>query len=257
MQKNPLHPILLLGLIWILVSLACSTASAPTATPAPTKVPATATATLKPTATYIPTATANATQTQAAVDLQTRIQGYVTDGFLPSANGKFSPLTDQTVELAQANYLNFQDAGFEDKVKNFAVWSDVKMSAATSVNYPRYSGCGFTFRLKENGDAYTAMMIKDRVLLTTCQNSRCYELGKTKGTGTLSFQDSFQATLEVIVNDVHTYVLVDKQLIGEYTLSADKLIDPGYVAYSIISGTNKDYGTRCEYSNGGLWVPAQ
>jgi len=37
-------------------------------------------------------------------------------------------------------------------------------------------------------------------------------------------------------------------------LFTEKLLNPGYLLYSIISGTNADYGTRCEITNAGLWV---
>ena len=60
--------------------------------------------------------------------------------------------------------------------------------------------------------------------------------------------------MELIVNDTQAYVLVDGEFIGEYTLSTDRLLDPGYLLYSIISGTNKDYGVRCEMTNSNLWI---
>ena len=126
-----------------------------------------------------------------------------------------------------------------------------------SVNYPQYSGCGFVFRQKENGDAYTAMVIKDRVLMTSCRNGRCYEVGKTHGTGKLGFPEQFEADVELIVMDLNATVLVDGQSVGEYSLSQDFLTDPGYFGFSIVSGTNRDFGTRCDFSNSGMWVPAQ
>ena len=91
--------------------------------------------------------------------------------------------------------------------------------------------------------------------MTSCRNHTCREVGKTRGSGRLSYEGDFSANMELIVNDTDVHFLVAKQSIGEYTLSSDYLTDPGYVAYSIISGTNKDYGTRCEFSNAGLWIP--
>jgi hypothetical protein len=60
--------------------------------------------------------------------------------------------------------------------------------------------------------------------------------------------------MELIVNEDHAYVLVDHEFIGEYTLLSEKMLDPGYVLYSMISGTNAGFGTRCEITNAGLWV---
>jgi hypothetical protein len=208
-----------------------------------------------PTATLLPAETPDVAATQQASDLQTRIQGYVQNGYLTSNQGNFFNLKDATFDLAKMNYFNFQDSGYEDKTKNFAAWAHVKLSSASAVNYPQYSGCGFTFRFNDKGDSYSAMVVKDRVLVASCRNRSCSEVGKTRGSGRLSYEGDFEANVEVIVNESDVHFLVEGQPIGEYTISSDYLTDPGYVAYGMISGTNKDYGTRCEFSNAGLWIP--
>lgn len=43
-----------------------------------------------------------------------------------------------------------------------------------------------------------------------------------------------------------TYVLVDGELVGEYTLAQSRLIG-GYLGLSTLSGTNKDFGTAAKY----------
>ena len=50
----------------------------------------------------------------------------------------------------------------------------------------------------------------------------------------------------------HAYVYVDDKFIGEYTLSQDKILK-GIFGYGIISGTNRDFGTRCEITNARVW----
>jgi hypothetical protein len=52
----------------------------------------------------------------------------------------------------------------------------------------------------------------------------------------------------------YSYVLVDGELIGEYTLSQSRPLE-GNVGLTLLSGTNKDYGTRCEMTNLHLWIP--
>lgn len=59
-------------------------------------------------------------------------------------------------------------------------------------------------------------------------------------------------TSDLVVYQTHAYVYVDGAFIGEYTLSQDKPLK-GSFGYGIISGTNKDYGTRCEITNAGVW----
>ena len=258
MKKNRFGPIWSAGILLIFVSLACSSIQAvpPTATALPTSISTSLPeATASPMSTLLPIETPDVVATQQASDLQTRIQGYVQNGYLTSNQGNFFNLQDATFDLAKMNYFNFQDSGYEDKTKNFAAWAHIKLSSASAVNYPEYSGCGFGFRLTDNGDTYTAMVVKDRVLVTSCRNHSCNEVGKTRGSGRLSYEGDFEADVELIVNDTNVNFLVEGKPIGEYTLSSDYLTDPGYFTYTQISGTNKDYGTRCEFSNAGLWIP--
>lgn len=259
MNTKSLAPLRLAAAFLILAVLACSFLQAATVVPtvqptnSPTSLPPTATSV--PTATPPPTETPDLAATKTAAGLQARIQGYVKNGYLASDQGSFVQLQDSTDSFAKKNYLRYSSAGYDSQVKNFAVWAHVGLTSASPVNYPEYSGCGFTFRVNDAGDAYTLMVIKDRVLMTACRNNTCKEVGKTRGSGRLGYQGDFEASVDLIVNDTDARVLVDNQLIGEYTLSSDYLTDPGYLGYSIISGTNKDYGTRCTYNNAGLWIP--
>jgi len=78
-------------------------------------------------------------------------------------------------------------------------------------------------------------------------------LGKTSGTGKVSLSDPFEVDFTVIAYQNYAYVLVDGELIGEYTLSKDKSMKGG-LGYGIISGTNKDYGTSCEATDASVWL---
>jgi len=42
--------------------------------------------------------------------------------------------------------------------------------------------------------------------------------------------------------------------VGEYTLAKSKILR-GDVGLSLLSGTNKDFGTRCEMTEIRLWIP--
>jgi hypothetical protein len=220
-------------------------------------VPPSPTRTALPTATTIPTGTPNATATKQAQDDQATLQKYVDSGYVSSTTGTLYPLMSSTFNMAQQNFLNFLDAGATNLVTDFAAWSDVSWTSASVVNFPEFSGCGFAFRVQSNGDGYTAMLTSDSVLLTSCISGHCARIGKTKGSGRISLSDPPHAHFEFIVSKGLAYALVDGTFIGSYTLSQDKLIQPGNFLYSIVSGTNKDYGTRCTMDNGKLWVPSQ
>lgn len=254
-----------LVLTFLLASIACASvapAATPTALPTNTQVPPTftATATTPPTSTPRPTATPNLAATQEAAADQARLQKYVDSGYIASTRGTIYALTDNTLQMAKINYINYDVTGYNDQVTNFAAWEDLKFSSAAPVAYPEFSGCGFGFRMKDNGDTYTAMVTNESVLITWCfqaLGNRCGRVGKTSGTGRLKLSNPAEVHFEFIVSGGKAYALVDGTMIASYTLFADRLTDPGYFLYSIVSGTNKDYGTRCTMTNGKIWIPGQ
>lgn len=263
MIQKPSNLLFYVLLVFVIALQACSSPApaTPTATIAPptdTPFPSpTTTNTAKPTNTPKPTKTPNLAATQVMEAALANVQKYNENGYLPTTDGKLFALEDYHRDMAQINYLDYGFAGFENKIQNFAVWADVSWTSAGPVHAPEYSGCGFTYRYNEsNGDAYTAMLTNDSVLLTYCDSSirKCGRLGKTRGKGTLDLDNPASAHFEFIVFDEHAYALVDGEFIGEYTLSLSRLTGPGYFLYSIISGTNKDFGTRCEITNANLWV---
>jgi len=187
------------------------------------------------------------------------IQAYNDRGYLTSTEGVLKTLDDYYQEMAKMNYLGFNATGYNKRdVLNFVVWADIRWESAIPVHYPEYSGCGFGYRIQDNGSKYTALLTNDSIVMTYCDSStnRCGRMGKTKGPGTVDFGNPAEATMTLIVNEDRAYVLVDGAFIGEYTLFKDKLRTPGFILYSMISGTNKDFGTRCEITNVRLWMVA-
>lgn len=82
--------------------------------------------------------------------------------------------------------------------------------------------------------------------------------GPTHGTGRVNFGNPFEAPVEadftLIVRGVYAYVLVNGELVGEYTLS-DRKAMWGKLGLTLLSGTNKDFGIRCEMTNIHIWIP--
>ncbi len=99
---------------------------------------------------------------------------------------------------------------------------------------------------------YGVVLDKSRIQFIQSDKHYWYEVGKTRGTGRVKFGNPAEADLVLIVNKGYAYVLVDDELIGEYTLSKDHSTE-GDFGYSILSGTNRDFGTRCEMTNWHYW----
>ena len=72
----------------------------------------------------------------------------------------------------------------------------------------------------------------------------------------MNFGNPAEADFTLLVYEYKAYVYVNSDFIGEYTLSKDKEL-MGKFGYGIISGTNHDYGTRCEITDSRMWKLSQ
>jgi hypothetical protein len=250
-----------LMLALLLISTACTSASpaAPTVAPTSTPVPATATATKPPTKTPRPTATPNLAATKEVEDFQARINGYAEEGYISTTEGTLYHLLDYKREWAQINYLSeLTPSGHDDPVKDFVFTGDFQWESA--VPNPETSGCGVYYRLQDNGSFYSAYLDTERVVMGGFEPSASRYLtrfGVTSGSGRVKIEKPAKANFTLVLNGHMAYVLVDQEFVGSYTLYTGKLLDPGYLAYFVKSGTNKDFGTRCTIENARLWVPKQ
>jgi hypothetical protein len=238
---------------------ACTMASAPEATPTNTPIPptdtpkptetATATFTVTPTPTNTPkpTATLNATATQRVKEFTAKVQEYHDAGYITTTDGSYIYLANQTFSWAELGYYNWEKYAFSPTdfiIKSDIVWKSASAAANTS-------GCGFVFRIQDNNDHYMFYIsLKGYVEAATNVGKRWKSLGK--GTFGNPAQNG-NASVTLIVEDSTFRVLVDDKLIKTYTGFAGKLAS-GDLAYTVLSGTNKSYGTECKFNNTELWT---
>lgn len=247
--------LLVVILVMSLILPACSTFASPpptaTSTPQPTSTATnTPTQTPPPTSTPRPTATPNLAATQHMDDLMLEAQTYFDLGYLKTADGRFREYDDFEVEWAQLNWYQWQP--LSDTVSDFYLTGHFKWESA--YRNADISGCGFVFGLQQDSDHYAVFLDRARILFLHSSGNRTREVGKTRGSGKVKFTPPAEADFTLIVKGAYAYVLVDDELVGEYTLSQS---DPlrGRLGLTVLSGTNKDYGTRCEMTNLHAWIP--
>jgi len=257
MIQKRLTPILCV-VILILAMLACSSgAPAATATPVPptnTSVPPTNT--LEPTSTPLPTATPNVAATQAYNDMFALVEKANSTGQLPSTKGIFYTLKDFSYEWAQMNYYDFYDTGLI--VDNFAVKAHFKWSSA--IANPEPSGCGFAYRVGDNASHYLVYLdraaVNMGVYVPNIDRSGSYQIGAAQGSGHMkqAFGNPAEADFALVVNEGNAYAYVDGEFKAQYNLYSDYYkYKQGALAFTIVSGTNKDFGTKCDMTNVELW----
>ncbi len=260
MQPKKPSPVLLFVSILMLVSLACSTSAAePTSTSTPkatSTITHTPTNTPRPTVTPRPTRTPNLAATQQMEEYNAQTQGYFDLGYLTTTDGEVTEFDDSTEEWAQLDW--YKPSALLTQASDFYVSAHFKWTSA--YRNAADSGCGLVFAATEVGDHYAVFLDRSKVLFLDNSRSASYSrpVGTTRGTGMVKFGNPFDEPVEaeftLIVQDAYAYVLVDGEVVGEYTLSQSRSLD-GLIGLALLSGTNKDYGTRCEVTNLHVWVP--
>lgn len=260
-KKNP-NPFILLALILVFMISACSAlgpAFVPTDTPIPTPtatITLTPTNTPRPSPTPRPTKTPDLAATQHADELNAEAKKYFDLGYLTTTDGEFVEYATFFREWAQLGW--YQRYTFDARAADSFMSAHLKWWSA--YRNADLSGCGFVFANQDNGDHYAVFLDRSRVVFFDLDQSLGYAriVGVTRGTGRVKFDNPADAPVEadftVIVKGAYAYVLVNGEVAGEYTLSQSKSLN-GNLGLSILSGTNKDYGTRCEMSNIHLWIP--
>lgn len=258
MHHKSLLTLMSFAFLFVLVSLACgSVQPTPESTsrvePSATEtVVPTTTKTLRPSPTLRPTQTPDLVATQRAEKLHAAIQGYFEKGYLTTAEGGSRELDDFSYEWAQLGfYLPFP---VEDSVGDFVLSAHFQWDSAFKNS--NISGCGFMFGIQPNDDHYAVFLDRQKVLFLITDSSLGFSrpVSPTRGTGIVKFDYPAEADFTLIVKGTHAYVLVNGEVVGEYTLAQSRLSGGG-LALTVLSGTNRDYGTRCEMTNLQLWTP--
>lgn len=259
MQRKTLLPKLSFFMVSILLlSSACSTFAPPvptsTSTPQPTATEtAVPTKTQRPTSTPKPTRTPNLAATQHMSDLQAEAQSYFDQGYLASADGKFKEYDDFKEEWAQLGWYSWWT--LNQTAKDFYMSAHFKWTSA--YRSADLSGCGFAFAIQEDDDHYAVFLDRSKVYFV--ETAEYYSaFSPTRGSGRVDFGNPFDTPVEadftLIVKGTTAYVLVDGELLGEYTLAQSKNLRGG-LGLTLLSGTNKDFGTRCEMTDIRVWTP--
>jgi len=259
-------------LILTFVLSACGAiAQPPTSTPAPTDTPQPMTtitvtprpsftlrpsSTPRPSPTPRPTKTPNLAATQRMEEYNTQTQSFFEKGYLTTDSGEIKEIDDFAYDWAQMNWYNWVPLG--ENASDFYLSAHVKWSSA--YRNADVSGCGYLFAIQENGDHYAVFLDRSKVLFLNADQTSGYSraVGLTRGTGRVKFDNPAdtpqEADFTIIVNGTYTYVLVNDEVVGEYTLAKSKILR-GDIGLSLLSGTNKDYGTRCEMTDIRVWIP--
>lgn len=187
-------------------------------------------------------------KTQAAEPMFALVQELYEDGYLTSTDGRYMQLEDFQESWAQMAWYRGWWAA--DNLVDFVLVADMAWSSASDVANWQHSGCGFYFRARNSGeDHYVAFVLLDGyVILLRSLKDNIILLGEAYYGKPDVPKGGVEFGLAVQGSTFHIFVNGKKVLTRQDTYLTD-----GDVAYSLLSGTNKDYGTRCTMTNVDVW----
>jgi hypothetical protein len=257
-MRRQVSLILSVVLILVFVTTACGQSVQPTSTSAPTQVPPTntveptATNTPKPTNIPKPTATPNVEATQKAEAFQETLQNFQEKGYISTTDGESTNLKDFKGEYANLGSYYKWWWPLEDKEYSRFVFS-AHFKWGSSGSTADSSGCGLGFGIQPNENHYAIFLDRENLFLVRGKGIKVYDMGTSGGKRFAPISIPAKADFVLAVWDQNVTVSVNGT-VTTYILSSDQTGD-GKVAFSVLSGTNGGYGTRCEMSNIIFWTP--
>jgi hypothetical protein len=200
------------------------------------------------------TRTAAIEQAQASATAQAQsmfaiVEGLVEDGHLSRSAGVYHRLPDFDESWAQINYYNIWWTGLSPS--DFVIKADVAWDSASSKANWWNSGCGFVFRVNDEGDHYISFFAMDgNVRLFRSLGGKLASIG-TSYYGKVDVPKGNAKIMLVVDGGSINFFVNDKRVQNRQDYYED--LSSGRLAYTLVSGTNTGFGTRCQMTNVELW----
>jgi hypothetical protein len=171
------------------------------------------------------------------------IEMLVEDEYIPSDEGDYYFMDDFTEEWAQMYWYQWYQV--RKDIGNFVVRTNISWESASNTPQWSDSGCGFVFReIDANNHMKANLALDGYVYINGYRNGNFLSYGKRSYA---SHSTKGEAEFVLVVNEYTVNVFIDGKLI--HTARDIAMDDPGMLAYVVVSGTNKDYGTRCTFKD--------
>lgn len=196
------------------------------------------------------TATANAiaqatAQAQPMFDLVTHL---VNDGYLSTTQGEFFNLIDFDFSWAQLGWYQGFPTAFSPT--DFVISAHTEWDSASKTPDPWATGCGFVFRTEDNANHYLTYLGLDGNVYFSRYYKSQYALIGSNYYGKVGMPEGAADIVLAVEGNWITFLVNGENVLHRQ----DDVLTSGSLNYTVVSGTNKDYGTHCRMTNVGLWV---
>lgn len=189
--------------------------------------------------------------TEAASRIYTVVQDLYDQGYITHREGTFQALPPYEGDFAQIGW--FRSVPIEDShVEDFVLVMDVSWEVSDKASEFFRSGCGIAFRVSEERDEYYNYLLMLDGKINFAQ--------LLKGWNSIALSKAYWGKLEhmagsetiIITAQGKTFQVFNSDLELIDTRYGEKLVG-GNLSYQLVSGSNKDYGTRCNFTDVDLW----
>lgn len=185
--------------------------------------------------------------TAAAKPIFALAEKLVEEGALESSAGKLIEIDDFNQDWAQINYYDWVSSGhsLERYLANTHVhWT----SASKTANWPT-SGCGFVFDADNQDNHFMIYLGLDGYVTLLREYHGVRKFLARNFYGKLDVPAGEADLTMAVEGDFVTFYVNDKKVVHVH----DSQIHKGPFGITLVSGTNKDFGTRCEMFDIQLW----
>ena len=193
------------------------------------------------------TAEAITQATTQAQSLSDTVMQLAAEGYLTRTAGRYYQLDDFSEDWAQLDWYQWWPTGHSPD--DFVIRADTLwQSASTTANWFS-SGCGFVFREQDYDDHYLMYLGLDGlVTMARVRNGNGSLVGQ-ESYGRVDTPNGSAQVMLVAEKNTFIYFVNGKRVLTRQ----DAGLETGTLNLTLLSGTNKSYGTRCTMTNIELW----
>jgi hypothetical protein len=186
--------------------------------------------------------------TQAAAPMAEVVDRLRAEGVLTSSEGSFTQLMPFDESWAQLNWYSYFRTGLAPT--DFVLRASASWDSASDRADWWNSGCGLVFRESNVDNHYIVHLGLDgNAYLARFRNGVPAQLGYSYY-GPLDVPAGSASIMLVVQGNQFTFYVNDEQVLQRQ----DSAHPNGNLAYTLVSGTNKGFGTRCQLNDVQLWT---
>jgi hypothetical protein len=213
-----------------------------------TQIAQSANVTQAPSVQATPTLAVDTLATQKAQSFMGIVQQLLDEGIISAREGEYFRLEDFNESWAQLGYYQWWKTGHA--AENFILSADIAWeSASDRANWPE-AGCGIVFSEDGESDHHLAYLSLDGFGRLAQISKGKWKTLASHRYGNLSVPSGNAKIMLVVYDQRINFYVNGQRVVNAY----DGSLNAGNVGLTLLSGTNKDFGTRCQMSNIDLFI---